>query len=325
MYNHVNKKNGEAAPLVSEEVYNIVMAVRGMLLCTRCGARVWRHYTCGSLTSLSDCHCNARRRMRRSWTATSSTTATSTTTTSASRCEPCLPSPQAHQVQMTPGRTCVTAARPAVVPLPQYDVAFAAAEDHAHQSLGLVCPLQTLERSYLLKVNGTVVERPQHMLMRVAVSNALVASWHARSPACREHDRADRRAAALRLRGSPCDAESLIEHPAVVLSWFAPRRCAERRVWVGSVMCELWTRAGGHPPRGPGRRHQDVPAAQRALVHARQPDAVQRRHAAPADVVLLPHLHEGAAGPADRLFDRQGTMSACEPRECTAGCALAGW
>ena len=29
--------------------------------------------------------------------------------------------------------------------------------------------LQTLERSYLLKINGEVVERPQHMLMRVAV------------------------------------------------------------------------------------------------------------------------------------------------------------
>ena len=28
---------------------------------------------------------------------------------------------------------------------------------------------QTLERSYLLKINGKVVERPQHMLMRVAV------------------------------------------------------------------------------------------------------------------------------------------------------------
>jgi ribonucleoside-diphosphate reductase subunit M1 len=28
---------------------------------------------------------------------------------------------------------------------------------------------KTLERSYLLKVNGRVVERPQHMLMRVAV------------------------------------------------------------------------------------------------------------------------------------------------------------
>lgn len=28
---------------------------------------------------------------------------------------------------------------------------------------------QTLERSYLLRVNGKVVERPQHMLMRVAV------------------------------------------------------------------------------------------------------------------------------------------------------------
>lgn len=28
---------------------------------------------------------------------------------------------------------------------------------------------KTLERSYLLKVNGKVVERPQHMLMRVSV------------------------------------------------------------------------------------------------------------------------------------------------------------
>jgi len=29
--------------------------------------------------------------------------------------------------------------------------------------------LQTLERSYLLKINGKVVERPQHMLMRVSI------------------------------------------------------------------------------------------------------------------------------------------------------------
>lgn len=28
---------------------------------------------------------------------------------------------------------------------------------------------QTLERSYLLRINGKVVERPQHMLMRVSV------------------------------------------------------------------------------------------------------------------------------------------------------------
>lgn len=31
------------------------------------------------------------------------------------------------------------------------------------------CQFQTLERSYLLRVNGKVAERPQHMLMRVAV------------------------------------------------------------------------------------------------------------------------------------------------------------
>ena len=29
--------------------------------------------------------------------------------------------------------------------------------------------LQTLERSYLLKVNGVIAERPQHMLMRVSI------------------------------------------------------------------------------------------------------------------------------------------------------------
>ncbi len=34
---------------------------------------------------------------------------------------------------------------------------------------GPVGGVQTLERSYLLRINGTVVERPQHMLMRVAV------------------------------------------------------------------------------------------------------------------------------------------------------------
>jgi ribonucleotide reductase alpha subunit len=28
---------------------------------------------------------------------------------------------------------------------------------------------KTLERSYLLKVDGRIIERPQHMLMRVAV------------------------------------------------------------------------------------------------------------------------------------------------------------
>lgn len=32
---------------------------------------------------------------------------------------------------------------------------------------------KTLERSYLLKVNGKIVERPQHMLMRVAVGKFL--------------------------------------------------------------------------------------------------------------------------------------------------------
>ena len=37
--------------------------------------------------------------------------------------------------------------------------------DFSYQYFGF----KTLERSYLLKINGKVVERPQHMLMRVAV------------------------------------------------------------------------------------------------------------------------------------------------------------
>ncbi len=32
-----------------------------------------------------------------------------------------------------------------------------------------MCTPQTLERSYLLRLNGQVVERPQHMLMRVSL------------------------------------------------------------------------------------------------------------------------------------------------------------
>jgi ribonucleotide reductase alpha subunit len=33
----------------------------------------------------------------------------------------------------------------------------------------ICCDAQTLERSYLLRLHGKVVERPQHMLMRVAI------------------------------------------------------------------------------------------------------------------------------------------------------------
>lgn len=33
----------------------------------------------------------------------------------------------------------------------------------------LIYTFQTLEKSYLLKINGKVVERPQHLLMRVSI------------------------------------------------------------------------------------------------------------------------------------------------------------
>ena len=39
----------------------------------------------------------------------------------------------------------------------------------ARSLTGHINGVQTLERSYLLRINDTVVERPQHMLMRVAV------------------------------------------------------------------------------------------------------------------------------------------------------------
>jgi len=44
--------------------------------------------------------------------------------------------------------------------------------------------LQTLERSYLLRLNGQIIERPQHMLMRVSVGmhkenlEAAIATYH---------------------------------------------------------------------------------------------------------------------------------------------------
>ncbi len=70
-------------------------------------------------------------------TARSSTTVTLTTTTLVSRC--------GADINVCPGRACL-------------------------ESLTLRADgAQTLERSYLLRINGTVVERPQHMLMRVAI------------------------------------------------------------------------------------------------------------------------------------------------------------
>ena len=38
-------------------------------------------------------------------------------------------------------------------------------------SITTTSDLKTLERSYLLKINGEIVERPQHMLMRVCCWN----------------------------------------------------------------------------------------------------------------------------------------------------------
>lgn len=73
-------------------------------------------------------------------------------------------------------------------------------------------PAQTLERSYMLRVNGRVVERPQHMLMRVAVgihledvdAGALGAGVACVLPAaCLFHTRAPRAAADMPLPAAP--------------------------------------------------------------------------------------------------------------------------
>ena len=60
-------------------------------------------------------------------------------------------------------------------------------EIHAHlggrRKLVTLCA-QTLERSYLLRINGQVVERPQHMLMRVSIGihktdlTSAIATYH---------------------------------------------------------------------------------------------------------------------------------------------------
>ena len=51
------------------------------------------------------------------------------------------------------------------------------ARTHTHV-LKTACA-QTLERSYLLRVHGKIIERPQHMLMRVAGERAWAAGQHA--------------------------------------------------------------------------------------------------------------------------------------------------
>ena len=54
----------------------------------------------------------------------------------------------------------------------------------AHSPLLLTVHTQTLERSYLLRINDQVIERPQHMLMRVSVGihkeniDAAIATYH---------------------------------------------------------------------------------------------------------------------------------------------------
>ena len=55
------------------------------------------------------------------------------------------------------------------MPLPVYCLHRLSIDFESCHALILLACDQTLERSYLLKINGTIAERPQHMLMRVSV------------------------------------------------------------------------------------------------------------------------------------------------------------
>ena len=132
MYTHVNGKNGEPAPLIAKDVFEVVMKVkvlssRPLFFMVKCVPLNMQFIWC-------DWH-----RMLSAWTAKLSTTVTLTMITLASRCLLLAPTPKFQS------QPCL------------------------HTSNMDSRTAQTLERSYLLRINGRVVERPQHMLMRVAV------------------------------------------------------------------------------------------------------------------------------------------------------------
>ena len=72
MYNHVNPKNDQPSPLIAEDVYKIIMEVRGSGVCTgRCKAcSAQLGFGCGVvMLAPLQCRCTWVCRMARSWTA----------------------------------------------------------------------------------------------------------------------------------------------------------------------------------------------------------------------------------------------------------------
>ena len=151
MFSHVSSKNGQKAPLIADDVFHIVMQVsHSGLLWIRCHSFVWLiqialQLTC-PLQSVAQVYTIADMnqislfficRTLNALTARLYTIGILTTITLDSR-------------RVTICR-CMNPCRSILGSLTGLDGA------------------QTLERSYLLRINGTIVERPQHMLMRVAI------------------------------------------------------------------------------------------------------------------------------------------------------------
>lgn len=141
---------------------------------------------------------------------------------------------------------------------------------------------KTLERSYLLRVNGKVVERPQHMLMRVAVG---IHGDDIEAGVLWPHP----------LQGWPSLAVSVLARHRCSTLFSAPvergcSACQERQQPRCAAPC-VALHVAAHVAL-PGCSRGDLPSAVAALVHARVAHTVQRGHTAPAALVMLPGVHE---------------------------------
>ena len=121
---------------------------------------------------------------------------------------------------------------------------------------------KTLERSYLMRCDGDIAERPQHMIMRVAIG------IHGSD---------------VRSRRPRIAPEFNRKSTGRFLSWRRSQRDASRRT---PTATSRETAAGR-------RRHRDLRAHVAEVLHARDADALQRRHAAAPALVLLPARDEG--------------------------------
>jgi hypothetical protein len=145
----------------------------------------------------------------------------------------------------------------------ELDAAMNYSRDYDYDYFGF----KTLERSYLLRANGRIVERPQHMLMRVSVG--IHKSDVARA----------------------IETYNLLSQRCVVpIRAGSSARAQRARIARKTPFPRLHTHALTHTST-PAHHAPTHPSMQ--LLHARVSDAVQRRHAQAAAEQLLSDLHEG--------------------------------